>query len=256
MAMTMQAAEHVYTWGTEFQNYKSQMPSSDFTTADGLFRFTTEKAQGTSGPQFDEDSKAGLLLRLYADNTLQIESLKGEKITAITFVIGGNGHYKLADLTPSTGEMDEPYLGKDATDTFREYVEQVYLRAETIELIIAGVELLEVKHHFRLAEHELHKTRERIVLHHAHMVDIRGRERLAKGRDELIGDGLAERGTLRKPVEQVATQMITLLDVAIEGDISDIGHGVHAGREHFLRGLIDPLWCRSRVVMQVLRGHP
>ena len=129
MAMTMQAAEHVYTWGTEFPNYKSQMPSSDFTTADGLFRFTTEKAQGTSGPQFGEDNKAGLLLRLYADNTLQIESLKGEKITAITFVIGGNGHYKLADLTPSTGEMDEPYLGKDETGSFREY--RLFWKGET-----------------------------------------------------------------------------------------------------------------------------
>ena len=129
MAMTMQAAEHVYTWGPEFPNYKQQIPSSDFTTADGLFRFTTEKAQGANGPQFGADSKAGLLLRLYADNTLQIESLKGEKITAITFVIGGNGHYKLANLTPSTGEMDDPYLGKDATNTFKEY--RLFWKGET-----------------------------------------------------------------------------------------------------------------------------
>ena len=75
------AAEYSYVWSTEFPNYKSQIPSSDFTTNDGLFRFTSEKAQGVSGPQFGADSKAGLLLRLYADNTLRIESLKGEKIT-------------------------------------------------------------------------------------------------------------------------------------------------------------------------------
>ena len=117
----MQAAEYSYVWSTEFPNYKSQTPSSDFTTNDGLFRFTTETAQGVSGPQFGADSKAGLLLRLYADNTLRIESLKGEKITAITFVIGGNGHYKLAELTPSNGAMGDPYLGKDATGSFREY---------------------------------------------------------------------------------------------------------------------------------------
>ena len=118
---TMNAAEHSYVWSDEFPNYKSQIPSSDFTTSDGLFRFTSEKANGVSGPQFGADSKAGLLLRLYADNTLRIESMSEVQITAITFVIGGNGHYKLTNLTPSNGVMGEPYLGKDATDTFREY---------------------------------------------------------------------------------------------------------------------------------------
>ena len=115
------AAEYSYVWETQFPNYKSQIPSSDFTTGDGLFRFTSEKASGVSGPQFGVDSKAGLLLRLYADNTLRIESLKDAQMTSITLVIGGNGHYKLAQLTPSTGKMEEPYLGKDATGTFREY---------------------------------------------------------------------------------------------------------------------------------------
>jgi len=118
---TMSAAEYSYVWSDEFPNYKSQIPSSDFTTGDGLFRFTSEKANGVSGPQFGADSKAGLLLRLYADNTLRIESLKAAKITSITFVIGGNGHYQLTTLSPSNGAMGEPYLGKDATDTFREY---------------------------------------------------------------------------------------------------------------------------------------
>ncbi len=117
----MRAEEHSYVWNAEFPNYKQQIPSSDFTTADGLFRFTSDKAQGVSGPQFNEDKNAGLLLRLYADNTLRIESLSGDPITDITFVIGGNGHYKLANLTPSKGAMGEPYIGKDATDTFREY---------------------------------------------------------------------------------------------------------------------------------------
>ena len=118
---TMNATEYSYVWSEEFPNYKSQIPSSDFTTSDGLFRFTSEKANGVSGPQFGADSKAGLLLRLYADNTLRIESLTEVEITNITFVIGGNGHYKLTDLSPSSGAMGEPYLGKDATDTFREY---------------------------------------------------------------------------------------------------------------------------------------
>lgn len=121
LAAGMQAKEYSYVWGTEFPNYQSQIPSSDFTTNDGSFRFTSDKAKGSSGPQFGADSKAGLLLRLYADNTLRIESLKGEKITSVTFVIGGNGHYKLAGLTPSTGQMGEPYIGKDETDSFREY---------------------------------------------------------------------------------------------------------------------------------------
>ena len=126
------AGEYSYVWDSEFPNYKSQIPSSDFTTGDGLFRFTSEKAQGVSGPQFGADSKAGLLLRLYADNTLRIESLKGEKITTITFVIGGNGHYKLADLTPSIGAMDEPYLGKDETNSFREY--RLFWKGETTDV--------------------------------------------------------------------------------------------------------------------------
>ena len=115
------ATEYSYVWSTEFPNYQSQTPSSDFTTADGAFRFTSERASGVSGPQFMADGSAGLLLRLYADNTLRIECLSGETITAVTFVIGGNGHYKLADLTPSSGQMGEPYIGKDATNTFREY---------------------------------------------------------------------------------------------------------------------------------------
>ena len=121
IAASVLAGEHAYQWDTEFPNYKSQTPSSDFTTGDGLFRFTSDKAEGVTGPQFDADSKAGLLLRLYADNTLRIESLSGEKMLSITFVIGGNGHYKLAELTPSTGTMGTPYLGKDATNKFNEY---------------------------------------------------------------------------------------------------------------------------------------
>ena len=119
--VTLNAAEYSYVWGEVFPNYKSQIPPSDFTTADGLFRFTSNKADGVSSPQFDKDNKAGLLYRFYADNTMRIESLTGAQITAITFVIGGNGHYSLADLTPSVGAMDEPYLGKDKTDSFKEY---------------------------------------------------------------------------------------------------------------------------------------
>ena len=121
VAVQVCAAEHSYIWGEVFPNYSSQIPSSDFTTPDGLFRFTSDKAGGVSGPTFGVDSKAGLLYRLYADNTLRIESLKGAKISAITFVIGGNGHYKLSDLTPSSGAMGTPYLGKDETGSFREY---------------------------------------------------------------------------------------------------------------------------------------
>ena len=120
-AIQISAAEYSYIWGDVYPDYKSHIPSSDFTTPDGMFRFTSDKATGVTGPAFGEDSKSGLLYRLYADNTLRIESLKGGKITAITFVIGGNGHYKLAQLTPSSGMMGTPYLGKDETDTFREY---------------------------------------------------------------------------------------------------------------------------------------
>jgi len=115
------AAEFSYVWSTEFPSYASQTPKSDFTTSDGQFRFTSDKASGTSGPVFDKDNKAGLLLKLYAGNTLRIESLKGAKVTAITFVIGGNGHYNLAELSPSAGAMGTPYLGKDPTNSFKEY---------------------------------------------------------------------------------------------------------------------------------------
>lgn len=108
----MRAEEHSYVWNAEFPNYKQQIPSSDFSTTDGLFRFTSDKAQGVSRPQFNEDKNAGLLLRLYADNTLRIESLSGDPITDITFVIGGNGHYKLANLTPSKGAMGDPISAK------------------------------------------------------------------------------------------------------------------------------------------------
>ena len=121
MSAILNAADYSYIWSEQYPNYKSQIPPSDFTTADNLFRFTSERATGVSSPVFDEDNSAGLLYRLYADNTLRIESLTGAEITAITFVIGGNGHYKLANLTPSSGAMDEPYIGKDATNTFREY---------------------------------------------------------------------------------------------------------------------------------------
>ena len=121
MSATLMAEEYSYVWSEQYPNYKQQIPSSDFTTNDGLFRFTTDKASGVTGPQFGADNKAGLLLRLYADNTMRIESLSGAKITNIVFVIGGNGHYKLTNLTPSNGTMGEPYLGKDATDSFREY---------------------------------------------------------------------------------------------------------------------------------------
>ena len=132
VAAQLCAADHSYIWNEVYPNYKSQIPSSDFTTPDGLFRFTSDKAKGVSGPAFDEDSKAGLLYRLYADNTLRIESLKGGKISAITFVIGGNGHYKLAQLTPSTGAMGEPYLGKDPTGTFREY--KLFWNGNTLDI--------------------------------------------------------------------------------------------------------------------------
>ena len=79
IAIGATAAEYSYIWSNEFPNYKSQIPSSDFTTNDGLFRFTSEKAGGVTGPQFGADNKAGLLLRLYADNTLRIESLMGPR---------------------------------------------------------------------------------------------------------------------------------------------------------------------------------
>ena len=132
VATAVMAGEHAYLWDTEFPNYKSQIPSSDFTTGDGLFRFTSDKADGISGPQFGADSKAGLLYKLYADNTLRIESMNGEKMLSVTFVIGGNGHYKLAQLTPSSGLMGEPYLGKDETNTFREY--RLFWSGETTDV--------------------------------------------------------------------------------------------------------------------------
>ena len=126
------AAEYSYVWGEVYPNYKSQIPSSDFVTPDGVFRFTSDKASGTSGPQFNADNKAGLLLRLYADNTLRIESLNGFKITDITFVIGGNGHAKLAQLTPSSGTMQDAYTGNDESDSFREY--RLFWKGETTDI--------------------------------------------------------------------------------------------------------------------------
>lgn len=120
VALQMQAKTYDYVWTEVYPNYKQQIPSSDF-TLDNLFQVNTEKASGVSGPQFVGDNKAGLMLRIYANNTLQIKSLGTNAITQITFVIGGNGCASLAKVTPSNGAMDEPYLGRDASDSFREY---------------------------------------------------------------------------------------------------------------------------------------
>ena len=120
VALQVQAKTYNYVWTEVYPNYKQQIPSSDF-TLDNLFQINTEMASGVSGPQFVADNKAGLMLRTYANNTLQIKSLGADAITQITFVIGGNGCASLAKVTPSNGAMDEPYLGRDASDSFREY---------------------------------------------------------------------------------------------------------------------------------------
>ena len=114
------AEEYTYDWTTLYPDYQQTTPPSDFTTPDGNFSVLTEKASGISAPVFSADSH-NLLLRLYANNTLCVTCLNGERMTAITFVIGTNGSGKLAALTASTGEMLDPYLGKDETETFREY---------------------------------------------------------------------------------------------------------------------------------------
>jgi len=118
LLQALSAEEHSYVWDTEFAGAEGT-PKSDFTTADGLFSFVTDKAEGVSGPCFLADSH-NLLLRLYAKNTLSIACLNGEVITHVEFVIGSNGNADLAELTPSSGKMLDPYLGNSAAG-YKEY---------------------------------------------------------------------------------------------------------------------------------------
>lgn len=116
----LQAETYDYVWSSVFPNYEQQIPKSDF-TLDNHFQIETDIAQGVTGPQFMKDNKAGLMLRLYANNTLQLSTLQEDKLTQVVFVIGGNGCASLAKVTPSVGQMDSVYTGKDATGSFREY---------------------------------------------------------------------------------------------------------------------------------------
>jgi len=127
-ALPVMAEKYTYVWSEVFPNYEKQTPKSDF-TLDDLFQIDTEKATGVTGPQFLKDNKAGLMLRLYANNTLKLSTLNKDQLTNVEFVISGNGCASLAEITPSTGKIDSVYVGKDATETYREY--RVYWSGET-----------------------------------------------------------------------------------------------------------------------------
>ncbi|GEM_PF-6254344 len=118
--LPLAAETYDYVWSTVFPNYEQQTPKSDF-TLDNHFQIDTDKGTGVTGAQFLKDNKAGLTLRLYALNTLKLTTLQADQITRIEFVIGGNGCAALAKVTPSTGEMDSIYIGKDPSGSFREY---------------------------------------------------------------------------------------------------------------------------------------
>jgi len=130
-ALPMMAERYTYVWSEVFPNYEKQTPKSDF-TLDDLFQIDTDKATGVTGPQFKKDNKAGLMLRLYANNTLKLSALNKDQLTNVEFVISGNGCASLAEIAPSAGKIDSVYVGKDATETYREY--RVYWSGETSDV--------------------------------------------------------------------------------------------------------------------------
>lgn len=95
--LALSAEEHTYVM--------SDYGKPAFTTADGLFTTLGKQADGVSGPSYNGSANS-LDVRLYAKNTYKITSNSGVKMERITFCISKNGHYKLAELTPSTGTMD------------------------------------------------------------------------------------------------------------------------------------------------------
>ncbi len=95
--LALSAEEHTYIM--------SDYAKPAFTTADGLFTTLGKQASGVSGPTYNSSANS-LDVRLYAKNTYKITSNSGAKMVHITFCISKNGHYKLAELTPSTGTMD------------------------------------------------------------------------------------------------------------------------------------------------------
>ncbi len=105
-ALIASAEEHTYTM--------SDYGKPSFTTSDGLFTTLGKKNDGASGPTYNGGA-TDLDVRLYAKNTYKITSNSGAKMVRITFCMSKNGHYKLAELTPSTGTMDaEPEQLTDA----------------------------------------------------------------------------------------------------------------------------------------------
>ncbi len=95
--LALTAEEHTYIM--------SDYGKPAFTTSDGLFTTLGKKADGVSGPTYNGGEK-DLDVRLYAKNTYKITSNTDAKMLRITFCISKNGHYKLAELTPSNGTMD------------------------------------------------------------------------------------------------------------------------------------------------------
>lgn len=104
--LALAAEEHTYVM--------SDYGKPAFTTSDGLFTTLGKKADGVSGPTYN-GGQNNLDVRLYAKNTYKITSNTDAKITKITFVLSKNGHYSLAELTPTCGAMDaEPERLTDA----------------------------------------------------------------------------------------------------------------------------------------------
>ena len=112
------ANEVTYTVATSnlTQDITSWEPSNS------LFNFTLAKSEGSSNPSHN---KAGDI-RLYANNTLNISSKNGEKITKVVFSLSSQGEKRLAAITANDGtiatqtkgDASVTWTGENTTITF------------------------------------------------------------------------------------------------------------------------------------------
>ena len=96
--------------------------TTGFTLSSSSFTFTADKAAGSNAPTQNGTTKD---IRLYAKNTLKIESTKG--MTKIVFTMSTQGLTQWADVTPDVGTVTVDVNAKTATWTSTTAVSSVML---------------------------------------------------------------------------------------------------------------------------------
>ena len=96
--------------------------TTGFTLSSSSFTFTADKATGSNAPTQNGTTKD---IRLYAKNTLKIESTKG--MTKIVFTMSTKGLTQWADVTPDVGTVTVDVNAKTATWTSTTAVSSVTL---------------------------------------------------------------------------------------------------------------------------------